>query len=582
MKRTISKRSHSWWWDGHISPKNSKWLAENLEEMDQAVKRMLKLIEEDADSFSKKAKMYYQKRPELVAHVEDFYRRYRALAERYDHVTGELRKNVPSALQSQGSGSGSDFGLESPSPSPFPGNRPSHSRQAHRAAGFDVFLGSAHSRKGSDGSSSSSDSESDSSEPTLKEQFSSAGENGNHVELQERISILENELFNTKEKLQACEEGKKVVENGNYEAANLKISKLEDALIKANERTRVLEEEIASLKLELDQNQSLGLTNVLNFKTESFSEEDKKFMDADLEFERSRARELEGQIAALKTEVSNREQTIEELKVELSIANARFLQEKVQMESKFLGLSESRAAELLFEKKRVSSLLEDIVKLNTVISEHESSIVDLKTKISEASERYSKEKHQLEGEISTWKELHSALKSRLLLLEAEVSQLKAANFNMESEIERLTSECAQKDKQVEVLNKEYDAHKLRYDTLVTEKNELFAKMQSLEAVVSSRDDQIRQMDEHLHQLHMEHMQLIKGCEDAKKAAAELSGRVKELEEEVDSQRVVIADNAELKREAIRQLCISLEHYRDGYEKLKQALHGHRLPTVLAS
>lgn len=26
-----SKKSHSWWWDSHISPKNSKWLAENLE-----------------------------------------------------------------------------------------------------------------------------------------------------------------------------------------------------------------------------------------------------------------------------------------------------------------------------------------------------------------------------------------------------------------------------------------------------------------------------------------------------------------------------------------------------------------------
>ncbi|KAA8550452.1 hypothetical protein F0562_002136 [Nyssa sinensis] len=27
MKRMESKKSHSWWWDSHISPKNSKWLA---------------------------------------------------------------------------------------------------------------------------------------------------------------------------------------------------------------------------------------------------------------------------------------------------------------------------------------------------------------------------------------------------------------------------------------------------------------------------------------------------------------------------------------------------------------------------
>ncbi|CAA0838106.1 Protein NETWORKED 4B [Striga hermonthica] len=110
MKRSVSifrrfgsKKSHSWWWDSHISPKNSKWLQDNLQEMDELVKRMLKLIEEDADSFAKKAEMYYQKRPELIGLVEDFYRMYRSLAERYDHVTGDLRKNVPSDLLSASS-----------------------------------------------------------------------------------------------------------------------------------------------------------------------------------------------------------------------------------------------------------------------------------------------------------------------------------------------------------------------------------------------------------------------------------------------------------------------------------------------
>lgn len=53
---------------------------------------MLKLIEEDGDSFAQKAEMYYRKRPELVKFVEEFYRAYRALAERYDHISGELHK----------------------------------------------------------------------------------------------------------------------------------------------------------------------------------------------------------------------------------------------------------------------------------------------------------------------------------------------------------------------------------------------------------------------------------------------------------------------------------------------------------
>ncbi|WVY99093.1 hypothetical protein V8G54_031244 [Vigna mungo] len=92
MLHSESRRLYSWWWDSHISPKNSKWLQENLTDMDAKVKAMIKLIEEDADSFARRAEMYYKKRPELMKLVEEFYRAYRALAERYDHATGELRQ----------------------------------------------------------------------------------------------------------------------------------------------------------------------------------------------------------------------------------------------------------------------------------------------------------------------------------------------------------------------------------------------------------------------------------------------------------------------------------------------------------
>ncbi|KAL6522669.1 hypothetical protein OROHE_016516 [Orobanche hederae] len=91
LSKSESRRSYSWWWDSHISPKNSKWLQENLTDMDSKVKSMIKLIEEDADSFARRAEMFYKKRPELMKLVEEFYRAYRALAERYNHATGELR-----------------------------------------------------------------------------------------------------------------------------------------------------------------------------------------------------------------------------------------------------------------------------------------------------------------------------------------------------------------------------------------------------------------------------------------------------------------------------------------------------------
>ena len=61
-------------------------------DMDTKVKAMIKLIEEDADSFARRAEMYYKKRPELMKLAEEFYRAYRALAERYNHATVELRQ----------------------------------------------------------------------------------------------------------------------------------------------------------------------------------------------------------------------------------------------------------------------------------------------------------------------------------------------------------------------------------------------------------------------------------------------------------------------------------------------------------
>ncbi|KAK8943014.1 hypothetical protein KSP39_PZI009024 [Platanthera zijinensis] len=89
---TEPKCSYSWWWDSHITPKNSKWLLDNLTNMDSKIKAMINLIEEDADSFARRAEMYYKKRPDLMKLVEEFYRAYRALAERYDYVTGALRQ----------------------------------------------------------------------------------------------------------------------------------------------------------------------------------------------------------------------------------------------------------------------------------------------------------------------------------------------------------------------------------------------------------------------------------------------------------------------------------------------------------
>ncbi|KAL1214240.1 Protein NETWORKED 2B [Cardamine amara subsp. amara] len=59
--------------------------------MEEKVKYTLKIIDEDGDTFAKRAEMYYRKRPEIVNFVEEAFRSYRALAERYDHLSTELQ-----------------------------------------------------------------------------------------------------------------------------------------------------------------------------------------------------------------------------------------------------------------------------------------------------------------------------------------------------------------------------------------------------------------------------------------------------------------------------------------------------------
>ncbi|XP_021759604.1 protein NETWORKED 2A-like [Chenopodium quinoa] len=59
--------------------------------MEEKVQFMLKIIDQEGDSFAKRAEMYYKKRPELVGSVEESYRAYRALAERFDHLSKDLQ-----------------------------------------------------------------------------------------------------------------------------------------------------------------------------------------------------------------------------------------------------------------------------------------------------------------------------------------------------------------------------------------------------------------------------------------------------------------------------------------------------------
>ena len=51
------------------------------------------IVQDDGDSFAKRAEMYYQKRPELIQMVEDLHKSYRSLAEKYDQLRSEVNND---------------------------------------------------------------------------------------------------------------------------------------------------------------------------------------------------------------------------------------------------------------------------------------------------------------------------------------------------------------------------------------------------------------------------------------------------------------------------------------------------------
>ncbi|XP_031099066.1 protein NETWORKED 3C-like [Ipomoea triloba] len=66
-------------------PHHSPWLHNTLAEVDAKLKTIMKLVEDDGETFAKRAEMYYQNKPQLLDLVQDLHKSYTVLAENHDH-----------------------------------------------------------------------------------------------------------------------------------------------------------------------------------------------------------------------------------------------------------------------------------------------------------------------------------------------------------------------------------------------------------------------------------------------------------------------------------------------------------------
>ncbi|KAF8093844.1 hypothetical protein N665_0377s0053 [Sinapis alba] len=449
IKRAESTKSHLWWWDSHVGLKNSKWLENNLDEMDRSVKRMVKLIEEDADSFAKKAEMYYQKRPELISLVDEFHRMYRSLAERYENITGELRKSSPLELQSQGSGfsdvSSSDLATEL--------NRLGRP-PSRRAPGFDYFLGSG--GLPSDDSASITDSELESDDSSVTNCPGHVSVGSDFQSLSKRVADLEIELREAKERLRlrdACEQ--------ELRDANDKIQNSEDQIF-------MLKSQLARyLPSALDDEEAAAAASTQDMDVQSLSEE--------LRVTSLRLREAE-------KENGNMRKEVERLK---SLQN---LLDSAQKETA-AWKSKSSA-----DRREVVKVLDRVSMLKSSLAGRDHEIRNLKTALSDAEEKIFPEKAEVKAEISNLLEEKTHRDEQFKELEAHVRYL-------EEEIRRVTNEKMEEEErlkgEVEVLTMEKAEKERCIETVAKKVSELESEMSQLGDEMKAKDSRRIEMEKEL-------------------------------------------------------------------------------------
>jgi chromosome segregation ATPase len=256
-------------------------------------------------------------------------------------------------------------------------------------------------------------------------------------------------------------------------------------------------------------------------------------------------------------------------RLESDSSEKRVLVERtVEFEQVHMQLEDSRA-EVRKLQATVKNLKDELEKAMQDKSLLQDRVKDLEQTTSDLN---SMEKSSLSVDIQKLSEANASLEVRLTSIEAQVEQLHAekAETSLESE------------KQLSELNQSIADLKTRLELLSLEKATFDNRVSTLLIAVATRDEKIKEMGSHLHQLYLEHVKLIEEADVARKSVADLRARVCELEKEVEKQKLMIFDSAEGKREAIRQLCFSLEHYRHGYQQLRHLLQGYKRPIVMAT
>uniref|UniRef100_A0A0E0IS98 NAB domain-containing protein n=1 Tax=Oryza nivara TaxID=4536 RepID=A0A0E0IS98_ORYNI len=537
-------RQYSWWWVSHISPKNSKWLQENLNDMDSKVKAMIKLLNEDADSFARRAEMYYKKRPELMKLVEEFYRAYRALAERYDQATGALRqahKSISEAFPNQmppmsdesPSSSGQEVEPHTPdlptftrlpfdlddlqkdgvgaSPQQFTskrnGTHPEEASALPNRKGFDVKV-----RKGLSFGS-----------PEVKGCDAISNE---MVNLQQEISRLLAESNSMKQQILSESERANKAEN--------EIQVLKDTVLKLNsdKDTSLLQynqstERLSTLESELSKAQ-----DDLKKLTDEMATEVQKLSSAE-----ARNSEIQSELEALDQKVKMQQEELEQKQKELKSFNLTFQEEqdkRLQAESALL----SEGKELAQCQEEVQRLTMEIQMANEKLNELKQTKVNLENAVSE-----------LKKEVESLTEQNRSSELLIQELRDEINSLTDSRNELQNEIQSLRSTISQ-------LNTEKDAALFQHQQSVERVSDLESQLLKLQPELEEIEQKVQMLMQDLEQKRQEadnaHAQLQDECNRHTQTEADLH-RFKNLHSQLEEEVIKLTENLDRSTKGLEEL-----------------------------
>ncbi|CAI9091908.1 OLC1v1027023C1 [Oldenlandia corymbosa var. corymbosa] len=541
----------------------TRWVAENVEGFEQIIKEMVKIIEEgNASDEGAQAQVKPSKKDHLISLVEKISLKHQLLAEQCDHMIDDLHKS--SETQKENLSSAFDQGcLDSSLLTP---DQKLVSQKKDRATdAFDFSLssdGSSFINSGKEGSQSSaiisSDSDSESYDSATEKDFFTpmSVEMPNAKILDMETGFIGAERANGLREMEPSE--MMLLRISKYEK-ELKASKKE--LLSSNQEVMRLHSELKNALVAMDNSEA----QLEKAKNEVKMKEDYLVM------EKRNVSELRTQVVQLETEVLDSSRKIGKLEQENEDATGK-------LESSEGKLAELRKTMLTkeYEHKKMKVDMQDALRVCEI-----------------EKAQLQSENSSLSGHLTLVEAKVTQLEEQIRKLESEIKKCETSKIEMKNvyetqeirwqgEIQQLNTQLIEKCELVESLNKTQDGLKLKYDMLMAEKDGLSAKAQTLFSELCSAEFSIQQMEAQLCKLQSQHVELIAGSETMLKLKGELESKVEKLEKEVEKQAALIVDRAEEKREAIRQLCFSLEHYRRGYQELREAWIGQRRHAVIAS